>query len=1028
MANETTQDFLIRFKAIYQGSEAAISAFQKQKQQILEMGKQADMSSKQLDKLSTALDKTLKKSISRTYSKDIFGKEGLVALSGDSAEMLSASIKSQIEKHFGNKVQKILPNIPTEVRPSVETFFGGMDAQKAGQLVVKAEAERNRQLRQLANMQISAKEMDNKRVIDIDKARFMAIRENVMRERQLAKLQILAQEEDVKRTIAKSKTFFGGMNPQSAGQLVAKAEREMQRDFANKARLTRISQGKQGGFFGQLGDEFGKINIAGLAARAAATIPVWFAVRGAIAGISNTVRGVIESFASFETSLADLKVMFADTPQAMSGQMYKSIEMIKEAASNSRVPISELASAFRFLKSSNLDFSQTSAAFPVVTKLMNAFGLSAEQAARAIAGMYNTAKDRFPDMLSDTEKFKQIGDILAYTYVKQDVQMGELIATYSNLAPYIKDTGDSFLELITLAGSLNTMMLRGGKAGTAMGRMIMEMASNVPKLKSAFNIDIDPTQPIKSLEILKGIAKEMKTTGGALSAKQVALIKEVFEVRAGIPVKLFTSNIDEIVNSTEKAIKQVQGYLETIEKLRMDTLESQLQRLKNNLGLLGQEFAESVLFGKSWKEVVKGINESLDKSEARQKAIKDFTDLFNVFRLIKSIGATLIADGMEDYQRIMGERGKIAKDLSESERIFKYRDYTPLSKNQLPEKAMLGYTRAYDEAAANVSEKGEKFREKNKEKIELENREKEKTLKILQGELELERELMKIRGANALDLARQKLNDFEKERNLYTDSNKMLEEEQKRKNDVIIAQEQDIQNRKSRAFEHMLSLQQFFGAKESDILNLRLQRLIAMKNEMSVSEFLNKIEELKLQIIKNQVVERQKELNTVGDIALKMSLTSDISERDKLRRINELRTMDKDKVLTRLEGQGTYDRNLILENIGQFDEKLQAEIRRREAKRWGLKLNPEGMVTEEELKKESLRAIRRYGESIDWKSNEKGFSPKYFNRFGDIKIEIKDLAIKDFKETVTKAFRDFIGKDENINKIFKTIDDKLSRE
>src|SRR3972149_2787706 len=361
---------------------------------------------------------------------------------------------------------------------------------------------------------------------------------------------------------------------------------------------------------GDKSQNFGDI-IEKAGKRALIVAPMWLLLRSAMMATIQTIQKIIEDNMKFEDSMSDVQTMLEGTSQEIEVQMIAIKRTILDTSSNSRVSLGDLTDAFRFLKSANLDFQQTMAGFPVVASLMNAFGLSAMEASRAVAGMANTAEASLGTNLTLSEKMAKIGDILAFTYVKQDVLIGELIQSYAKFAPVISFTDNSFLEIITTLGLLNTLMNRGSRAGTEMQRGIIELATKSAQLANIFSITYDPTKPINFINIISQINNKIGQTG-KISGEQADALSKTF---GNIGLKAFgllIANFDKLQLAIADAEKNTVGYLKRIEEIRMGTTVAQLQRMSNLLSVLGNDFISGVFGVGDFAQALKLLNDTIE--------------------------------------------------------------------------------------------------------------------------------------------------------------------------------------------------------------------------------------------------------------------------------------------------------------------------------------------------------------------------------------------------------------------------------
>ena len=257
-------------------------------------------------------------------------------------------------------------------------------------------------------------------------------------------------------------------------------------------------------------------SLANVAKRALLVAPMWLLMRSAMMLVVNTIRDVIQANMDFQVQMARIKTVVSASSVSIESDMTKIRETILDTAANSTASLKDLAEAFYFLRTSNLTTAEAIAAFKPSVDLaigtLNKLG----ETARTVAGIYATIGNRMGDNMTLTEKFTKIADGLAYTYATQEVQMSELLQSYIKIAPYIGGLKESWTEIITILGFLNTKQLKAGRSGRLLGRSILQITQNSKQLANIFGIAFRKDEPLSLLRILKEINVAM--AGGVKTA------------------------------------------------------------------------------------------------------------------------------------------------------------------------------------------------------------------------------------------------------------------------------------------------------------------------------------------------------------------------------------------------------------------------------------------------------------------------------------------------------------------------------
>jgi TP901 family phage tail tape measure protein len=613
-----------------------------------------------------------------------------------------------------------------------------------------------------------------------------------------------------------------------------------------------------------------------------------------------------------EEGMARIETVMYGTGAEVQAQMAGIKRVILDTSTTTRISIKDLAEAFYFLKTSALSAEEAMAGFAPLVSILTGTNVSAQEASRGLAGMYNTLGESLGSNLTVSEKMTKIADTLTYTYAKQDVEMGELISSYSKLAPYLAGLDDNFTDIVTTLGFLNTHLLRSSRAGTLTGQAIMNMTKSSKQLASIFDITFDPNQPMNFLEVLDRIHTKMGDTTKLTTAQSEAIAK-ISATRGGVPIRLLLGNYDEFKATLKDAQENVDGYAKKIAEIRMGTVTAQMSEMKNILAVLTNDFISGVYGVGDFAEALKMINETM-------VALRP-----NIQGLGMGIGW-------------VGEQMGVALATAEA---MARGDVGMI--NQLG-KQVRGFGAFVDEQlrlqtdAQKKQKEGEKFTKAEKEGQEFKinaQKEYEETLKSTY-------EIMKANGANELDIQKAKVSEFEKAEakmnkiasidseilaikelqksadgeasytlqarimllqqelttqtgiqtirdNFGSDADYMLAK-QKEENELLKEQvkyrKEITDNLRNVAMELMKSL----GTSEADIITLKMRELEVDRQKMGEASYLAQSEALRLQRIQAIVSEKLKERQVQAGLIMEYQ-KADEFEKARIRRLIELRKL-----------------------------------------------------------------------------------------------------------------------------------------
>lgn len=737
--------------------------------------------------------------------------------------------------------------------------------------------------------------------------------------------------------------------------------------------LRNIEKSTKGVAQGTTQAGLGMQNFVRLALRSALVIPIWFAMRRIFMGIISTISGMIRAMLDLEEGLARIKTVVSSSSESVDADMTAIRRAILDVAVGSRVSIKELAEAFYFLRTANLSTEEAMAGFRPTISAMTGTMNSAKDTARALAGMYNTMGKYLGDNLTVHEKFQKIADVLTYTYATQDVQLDELISGYTKLAPYLAGLEDSFTELVTMLGVLNTRLLRSGRTGRLTGRAILQLTKNAKNLASIFGITFDPDKPINLLKTLGEIREQMGVTG-KLTAKQGDALQKIFATRGGVAVRLLIEHFDELQSAIKLAEENADGFAEKMEEIRMGTVTAQAQRMKNILAVTWEEFYTGATGAGSLAEALRSIGDALTFIINPLKWIGRGFGFF--FQQI-SRGLIIIEQFVKSSAKVAG---RTLKPISPIKGIIE----TWNDALDEIEKAGLGkvltwrdYISGLDEAIKKAEEE-EKIRESIKTSEEVASEIRLNSLKEEKQLLTHTVNLMKIKGANQLDIAEYRLQELENIKHLMVEEEYNLEL-QKRQNDVIEARLKYRQQMIDVYQKAEIDMARAMGYSEFQILQVKKQQLEATRALIGDTQYLLQQEELRTQEAIALQREKQKELQIITDMYMRYEKAG-MEEKARIRRMMELREVSAEELARRYK-KDPYDRAIIQEYWNEFSK--------------------EGRQAVAEIigKREDLPGFELFGEREDMEDRIRDlFKPSVATAFWDTWIFEAKKAVNIFKE------------------------------
>jgi TP901 family phage tail tape measure protein len=702
--------------------------------------------------------------------------------------------------------------------------------------------------------------------------------------------------------------------------------------------------------------------IRKVVARALLVAPIWLALRSAMMIALQTIQGMIQANIDLEEGMARIQTVMQGTESEISAQMVGIKRTIIDTSLTTKVSIKDLAEAFYFLKTSALSSEEAMAGFQPLVNILTGTNVKAMEASRGLAGMYNTAGKSLGDNLTVTEKMIKIADVLTYTYAKQDVEMGELIAGYGKVAPYLVGLDDSFTDIVTTIGFLNTHLLRGARAGTLTGQAIINMTKSSKELASIFGITFDSNKPMGFLKTLDLIQKKMGDTSQITTAQSEAIAK-ISATRGGVPIRLLLGNYDEFKATLKDASENIEGYTKKIADIKMDTTVAQMGLMHNALAVLTNDWLTGATSGQGMVVFLKQLNEVLILARTPVKRLGQewgyFIDLLQTFTPsgviaqllgMASGGAVIPLKAPRSWRQYLKDTEEVAKKteaqdkknketLQNAEKVSQgTTDFKINAQKEYEEELKTGYDLMKANGANELDIQTAKVSEFKKAEEHL-NKIDELTKQITDTE-ELQKSAIgeasyTLKGR--LQLLNQEFNTEMQIRtireNYGSDADYELAKT-KEQNDLLVEQvkyrKQITDNMRSVG----LDLLKTMGTQESQIITMKMKELDLDRQKMGEGAYLAQMEVLRLSRIQAIVSEKLKERQVQASLILEYQ-KADEMQRGRIRRTIELRKLSAEELVKAYE-TSPYDAGIIEQNMGKLKPAQQEAITKMFAEKSGL--------------------------------------------------------------------------------------------
>ena len=319
-----------------------------------------------------------------------------------------------------------------------------------------------------------------------------------------------------------------------------------------------------------------KSSMIGLAGRALTVIPIWMALRGLYMGLFSSIGDLVKTYMDLDVQMARVSTVTRGSIEDVKGLKE---EVITYSSSASR-GYEEAAKAMYALGSAGLTVTQQMAGMKHIMDLsIGTFG-ETEQIAKLVAGSFNVFGASLKGAITDSQRFKQISDILAYTYSTQQVELSEIANAMTFVASIASLVDIEFNELVTTIGVLNTGMLKGSKSGTALMNAFVQLATKGKKLGD-LGVVFDPSKPLDFMNIMEQLHNIYGSQ--ALSLTNLKEIMETFGRRGGRAAAQLIADFDRWQNSIGDAKANFEDFAEFMKEKAEVSLPAAWNKLWNSI-------------------------------------------------------------------------------------------------------------------------------------------------------------------------------------------------------------------------------------------------------------------------------------------------------------------------------------------------------------------------------------------------------------------------------------------------------------
>lgn len=620
-----------------------------------------------------------------------------------------------------------------------------------------------------------------------------------------------------------------------------------------------------------------KDNIKRLASRAAITIPVWMALRGAVMGATRAMSNGLKNIIEYDKQLQRLRKNLQGTSQEVEQNFKKAEKIITDFSIKTGKSTEDITRAIQRFATVGFEYETAMEAGLDATRLSILLFGEAEGTANAFA---RSMRVLVSDIDNGEKSAKEIAEAFALTselYEVNAFELKELNSGMEKFAGTAKSMNFTTAETITLLAALSTRGLNAERAGRLLRTTMTKMESKFGDISKVLGIKVNPEMDRTYdvfMKVINAIAL-LKKKSGAISPELTEAISAMFGgVRQGEVVRDLIADIDKVNEAFKKFTKarpDINKFRQDVEGMN-DALFRQSEIWTNLKKETGKAFVKAITGGEEFTRTIKdGTSQLLVLKDILEIVGDDINSLF-AFNFGMPIGVILkgfkeIADESSNIHQeiVKGLRGELGRKeiidvlarikIGMEDKTFEVSQHTINALHKQIKKQMdLKLEESPIEADLRIKGKKLEYERKKSLKFELKR---QKTSEVL---LKDELERMKILGASNSELIEAEIY-YTKGLNLHREDNDILRKKLEYERSI----KQEIENQKQVLIGSRLEMLKLQGATSLQLI----ERKKLLEESYGINR--NKMEQLNLELnIQKEITKEKLEQDKVSSETLKL--------------------------------------------------------------------------------------------------------------------------------------------------------------
>jgi TP901 family phage tail tape measure protein len=302
-----------------------------------------------------------------------------------------------------------------------------------------------------------------------------------------------------------------------------------------------------------------------------------------VASVVMAVRTAFNELKAESTALARTMTVMQSNSMT-TAQTYEALrKTVRSTAIEFGESVQTVAEIVKQFGSAGLSAEESMRGLRDTMKLVISTQVSAEQASRSIAGIYNVFGKDIARTAGEMNTFGRITDVLTATYRNHQVELDEMIQGLKYSASTGRAAGFAFEDITAYLAVLNDNLIKSGTAGRTLQVVFSQLSSKADQVEKAFGFKFDKNKTLEEqflplLEKANGLM-----SAGALTAAQLQTQFKLFDLRGARSFVTLATNVNDVRKALRRLKDESTGTAEELAAIVKNDIAKQWESARQSI-------------------------------------------------------------------------------------------------------------------------------------------------------------------------------------------------------------------------------------------------------------------------------------------------------------------------------------------------------------------------------------------------------------------------------------------------------------